>query len=80
VIEYHLTTVDNPFDPFEEFQEWRVFDTSHGYNTLELLDRVIVTSDDLSEADQIDAYNLAIDEIVDVNASGVHRKVSREIE
>ncbi len=76
--EYHLTTVDNPFDPFTEFEEWLSFDLHHGYNTLELLDRVIVTSDDLPETYQIAAYNQAIDEIVMYNASGRHRKVSRE--
>jgi len=79
MIEYHLTTVDNPFDPFTEFKEWLSFDLRHNYNTLELQDRVIVTSDELSEADQIDAYNQAIDEIVRLNVSGVHRKVSREV-
>lgn len=75
--EYHLTTVDNPYDPFTQFQEWYAFDYAHGYKTLELLDRVIVTSDELSDYDQELAYNQAIDEIVAFNASGRHRKVTR---
>lgn len=71
-----LTTVDNPYNPFTQFDEWRVFDESHGYHTLSLLARIVVTSDELSEADQSLAIELAIDEIVRENVSGVHRKVA----
>ena len=27
-----LTTFDNPFDPFEQFTSWFLFDTEKGYN------------------------------------------------
>ena len=26
-----LTTIDNPFDPFEQFDEWLMFDKQKGY-------------------------------------------------
>lgn len=38
-----LTTVDNPFDPFTQFNEWYVYDCDKGYNTCALLDRVMST-------------------------------------
>lgn len=76
--EHMLTTVDNPYDPFTEFDQWRNFDESSGYHTLPLLGRVVITSDDLSEADQSFAIEEAIDEIVRENVSGVHRKVTAE--
>ena len=72
-----LTTVDNPYDPFDQFDEWTAWDSSHGYNTLSFLARVVVTSDDLSEADQNKAIELAIDEIVELNVNGMYRKVTR---
>lgn len=72
--DYMLTTIDNPFDPFTRFDEWNVWDQSHGYNSLSLLARVVKTSDELSEADQNQAINDAIDEIVSENVSGMHTK------
>lgn len=74
--EHMLTTVDNPFDPFTQWDEWYAFDRAHGYNTPSFLARVIVTSDDLSEADQSLAIEDAIDEIVRFNVLGLYRKVS----
>jgi hypothetical protein len=76
--EHMLTTVDNPFNPFTAFDDWYAFDTLNGYYTLALLGRVVATSDDLSEADQASAIEQAIDEIVEFNVSGMHRKVRKE--
>lgn len=78
-IEYMLTTVDNPFDPFTQFDEWFSWDTKSGYHTSALLDRVVASSDDLSEADQSKAIEWGMDEIVNENVSGMHKKVSKVI-
>jgi hypothetical protein len=72
-----LTTVDNPYDPFTQFDEWYNFDTRAGYNTSALLARIVRTSDELSEPQQSLAIELAIDEIVRENVSGMHRKVTK---
>lgn len=74
---YMLTTVDNPFDPFTQWQEWFAFDESNGYHSCSLLARVTITSDELSDVDQDLAIQQAIDEVVRENVSGMHRKVSR---
>lgn len=73
-----LTTVDNPHDPFDAFDDWYAFDLRKGYGTLSFLDRIVITSPELSEADQNLANELAIDEIVKENVLGLWRKVSRE--
>lgn len=44
-----LTTVDNPFDPFEQFTSWFMFDEEKGYHTCSYLGRIARTSDQLSE-------------------------------
>lgn len=75
--EYMLTTVDNPFDPFTEFDEWLAYDMMMGYNTTAFLARVVRDSHEISEADQHHAIQLAIEEIVEENVSGMWRKVSR---
>lgn len=78
VIEYMLTTVDNPFDPFTNFDEWYAYDESMGYCTSSFLARVAMVSDELSEPDQAIAIQDAIDEIIQENVSGMWRKVSRD--
>ena len=35
-----LTTFDNPFNPFEQFVQWRLFDIEKGYYTCEYLARI----------------------------------------
>lgn len=75
MIEHVLTTVDNPFNPVKQFNEWNAYDQAQGHHTLSLLGRIVITSDELSEADQSLAIELAIDEIIYENVSGLHRKV-----
>lgn len=74
-----LTTDDNPYDPFTQWNEWFTFDTSHGYNSAGLVARITISSPELSQADQELAIDQAIDEIVELNISGKHKKVTREV-
>lgn len=76
-IEYMLTTVDNPFDPFAQFDEWLTFDIQAGYNSWGFLARIAKVSPDMSEPDQALVIQQAIDEIVEENVSGMWRKVAR---
>lgn len=76
--EYLLTTIDNPFNPFTQFDEWYAFDSSRGYNTPGLLARIAKTSDELSDADNALATESAMDEIVKYNVLGMHLKVKRD--
>lgn len=42
ITEHFLTTVDNPFNPFEDFDNWYIFDTDvrHQYQTCSYLERI----------------------------------------
>lgn len=75
--EYMLTTVDNPYDPFDQFDEWFTFDTQAGYDTAGMLARIARTSPDLSEPDQAVEIQRAINEILEENVSGMWRKVAK---
>jgi hypothetical protein len=75
--EYMLTTFDNPYDPFTQWDEWYAWDNTNGYCTPGLLARVAYSSDEISPADQFWAIQNAIDEIIRENVSGMHRKVKR---
>lgn len=80
VVESMLTTSDNPHDPFTDWRGWYAFDTAMGYHSSDLLGRIVITANDLSESDQRLAIERAIDEIIDENISGVHVKVTRRVE
>ena len=80
MVVYMLSTVDNPFNPFRNFKEWHQWDTNAGYHTLSYLARITITSDELSDADQEEALDSAIDEIIRENPFGVHIKVTADDE
>ena len=46
---FALTTFDNPYDPFEQFTQWFMFDEEKGYHTTAYLGRIARTSDQLSD-------------------------------
>ena len=75
-----LTTSDNPFDPFDQFVEWYNFDVAKGYNTCAYLARIVVTSEDLSDADQAAATDQAIEEILQFNLTGNYVRLMRDVE
>lgn len=77
-MEYMLTTVDNPWNPFTDFWQWDLWDRQHGYNTTSFLSRVVASSLELAQADQESAIDAAIDEIARENVSGMHVKVTRD--
>jgi hypothetical protein len=77
-IDYMLTTVDNPFDPFTQYDEWLAFDIKNGYDSNGMLARIAKVSDDLPLTDQSLAIQNAIDEIVKENVSGMWMKVSKD--
>ncbi len=79
MIESMLTTTDNPFDPFTQYLDWDAWDRQAGYHTQSFLARLVVTSDNLSDADQELAVELAINEIVAHNITGNYVKVTRTV-
>jgi hypothetical protein len=78
MIEAMLTTYDNPYDPFDDYDLWYAWDLKAGYGTASMLARIAVVSDETSDADQARAIELAIDELVELNVTGMFRKVTRE--
>lgn len=73
-----LTTIDNPYNPFVDFDSWYAFDSAKGYNSCSLLSRIANTSDQLSDFENSAEINRAIDEICSINASGMHTFVTRK--
>lgn len=73
-----LTTTDNPYDPFDEYREWMEWDRRTGYDTPNYLGRIVIYSDELSDADENEAVSQAIDEILEENGTSLYKKISRD--
>ena len=72
-----LTTIDNPFDPFEQFTSWLLFDVEKGYNSCAYLARIAKLSDDMSQKEIEDEIERAIDEIIFYNPLNIYKKVTK---
>lgn len=75
-----LTTIDNPYDPFSQWDEWYSFDESKGYNTCGYLARIVATLENSDELDELETIQKAIDEIMELNVLGIYKKVENKTE
>ena len=73
-----LTTFDNPYDPFEQFTSWFLFDVEKGYDSCAYLGRIARTSDQLSEEENDLEVERAIDEIIKYDFRNIYKKVTRQ--
>ena len=74
-----LTTKDNPFNPFDNFDSWYQFDMDKGYSSCSYLDRIARTSDQLTDEENAEEIERAIDEIIKYDFQNIYRKVKRDI-
>ena len=74
-----LTTADNPYDPFNQFVPWFLFDTEKGYNSCDYLGRIAKTSDSFSDEENDAEIERAIDEIIKLDFTNQYRKVRERI-
>lgn len=60
-----LTTSDNPYDPFKQYELWSSYDeTVCGYNSSSLLARFAPVDPDETKAESERATEWAVDEII----------------
>ncbi len=74
-VECRLTTFDNPYDPFDQFDSWFLFDTEKGYNSCAYLARIAQTSPQLSDEENNEVIEDAIDEIIKYDFLNIYKKV-----
>ena len=70
-----LTTKDNPYNPFTQFDEWFLFDVEKGYNSCGYLMRIANITDAMSSYEAIVEINRAIDEIIKYDFMKIRKKV-----
>lgn len=72
-----LTTFDNPYDPFEQFNSWFLFDVMKGYNSCGFLGRIARTSDSFTDEENDREVERAIDEIIKYDFLNIYKKVTK---
>lgn len=70
-----LTTIDNPFNPFDDFDSWFSFDVEKGYNSSAYLARIARTSEQLSDEENNSEIERAIDEIIKYDFMNIYKKI-----
>ena len=73
-----LTTYDNPFNPFEQFSSWFLFDVEKGYNSCSYLARIAKLSDEMSQQEEDEEVERAIDEIIKYDFMNIYKKVRKQ--
>lgn len=76
-----LSTVDNPYNPFTNWDEWYAFDEmkarqENRASCCSYLARMMVESDDISEKELEEINEMVIDDIVKLNLTGKFIKVT----
>lgn len=72
---FALTTTDNPFNPFTQFDKWFGYDMEKGYNSCGYLGRIAKLSDALSDQETSEEIERAIDEIIQYDYLNIYMKV-----
>ena len=75
-----LTTIDNPYDPIDQFDEWYDFDMVRGYGTLEYLMRIAHPVESMSAEEEAQEMESAINRILELDFEGIYKVVKKEVE
>lgn len=77
--EYMLTTIDNPFNPFTEYDDWKVFDRDYEHYCHEVLARNCFVSDAFSDKIQDSEIDAAMDKVLsDPLYAGIYIRVKAD--
>ena len=80
VNECMLTTIDNPYDYFTQFNDWFSFDIEKGYNSCSRLARIARISDQMTDEETNLEIERAIDEIIKYDFMNHYKKVTKTFE
>jgi hypothetical protein len=72
-----LTTVDNPYNPFTQFESWFLYDEEKNYHTCGLLARIADVNSDMTDEDYDEEVERAVDEIIRNDFTNLYRKVKK---
>lgn len=69
----HITTIDNPFNPFEDFASWYDFDMEKGYCSCQRVARLANITDDMSEVEKDVETERATRRLVEIDPLDIYQ-------
>ena len=72
-----ITTIDNPFDPFEQFTSWLLFDKEKGYDSCERVARLANITSQMSQKEIDEEQERAIDRLIELDVLNIFKKVTK---
>lgn len=77
--QFALSTFDNPFNPFTDYNSWLSFDKEKDYNSSERLMRVAKITEEMSDVEETIEIERAIDTIIKNDFLNIFIKVSQDL-
>lgn len=75
-----ITTIDNPFDPIEQHDDWLYYDMQKGYYSNNKVARLTEIEDDMTSKEEDEAIEKAIDRLVEIDPLNLFKKVVKEVD
>ena len=74
----HISTIDNPFNPFDDFTSWLMYDTEKGYYSNNKVARLVKTTDEMTLEEELEEIERAIDRLIEIDPLDIYIKVTLE--
>ena len=74
-----LTTFDNPYNPFEQFDEWYSYDMEKGYDCCGRLDRLTHFTDEMTDDEMNQETERAIDRLIELDFTDTFTKITKQL-
>ena len=75
--EIAITTIDNPFDPFDDFTSWFLFDIEKGYYTCNKIARLSKMTEDMTDKEEMEEIERVIDRLIELDPLDIYKKITR---
>lgn len=75
---FSITTIDNPFNPFDDFENWFLFDCEKNYYTLNKLARLSKVDDSMTEKEESKEIERAIERLIEIDPLDIYIKVYKK--
>lgn len=78
--EVAISTFDNPYNPFDNFDEWFRYDTDKGYGSCQVLAALTEVFEGMTDKEFNEEMERAIDELLVADPVNLYTKVVRDNE
>ena len=76
--EYMLSTYDNPYNPFEQFTLWLMFDKEKGYDSCERMMRLANITEGMTQKEIDEETDRAMNLLIELDFTNTFTRVTQE--